>query len=159
MGLMSLIKEKAVDNEVKAAAGPAEESVEWAAEAIERPYTLRRFKDGDLFLLLNILKKIGIAEIKKAFLDNVTKKTEETEETEETAYISADMNTAFAVADVLINNLVKVEEEIYSLYADMAGMTVEELKNMEFGTLPLMIVDSFMDVKNTSFFKVLSRFF
>ena len=35
---------------------------------IERPYTLRRLKDGDLFPLLKILKKIGIRDCKEAFI-------------------------------------------------------------------------------------------
>ena len=42
--------------------------------------------------------------------------------------------------------------------APAGGKTVQEIKDMEFGTLPLMIVDSFSEVKNTSFFKVLSKF-
>ena len=65
--------------------------------------------------------------------------------------------TAFDMADIFIGNLPKAETEIYALYADMAGITVEQIKEMEFGTLPLMIYDSFHGVKNTSFFKVLSR--
>ena len=64
---------------------------------------------------------------------------------------------AFDMADIFIGNLPKAETEIYALYADMAGITVEQIKEMEFGTLPLMIYDSFHGVKNTSFFKVLSR--
>ena len=35
--------------------------------------------------------------------------------------------------------------------------TAEEIKEMEFGTLPMMIVDTFAKAKNTSFFKVLSK--
>ncbi len=122
--------------------GEMEEEVE------VRPYTLRKFKDGDLFPLLNILKKIGIKDCKEAFIQVATG-----DKTVKQVGILA----AFDMADILIGNLTKVEAEVYSLYADMAGITVEQIKEMEFGTLPLMIYDSFHEVKNTSFFKVLSR--
>lgn len=122
--------------------GEMEEEVE------VRPYTLRKFKDGDLFTLLNILKKIGIKDCKEAFIQVATGgKTVK----------QVGILTAFDMSDIFIGNLPKAEAEIYALYADMAGITVEQIKEMEFGTLPLMIYDSFHGVKNTSFFKVLSR--
>ena len=121
---------------------------EMEEEVTVRPYTLRKFKDGDLFPLLNILKKIGIKDCKEAFMQVATG-----DETVKQVGIL----TAFDMADIFIGNLPKAETEIYALYADMAGITVEQIKEMEFGTLPLMIYDSFHEVKNTSFFKVLSR--
>ncbi|MBQ8279487.1 MAG: hypothetical protein IJZ23_06875 [Roseburia sp.] len=123
---------------------PVEELVE---EVIERPYTLRRFKDGDMFPLLKILKKIGIGECKDAFVQAVSGKSVE----------EVGIDVAFDIVGLLIENLSKVETEIYALYADMAGITVDDIKEMEFGTLPMMIVDSFSEVKNTSFFKVLAK--
>lgn len=128
--------------DVTAMIGEMEEGVE------VRPYTLRKFKDGDLFPLLNILKKIGIKDCKEAFIQVATG---------EKTLKQIGMLAAFDLSDILIGNLTKVEAEVYSLYADMAGITVEQIKEMEFGTLPLMIYDSFHGVKNTSFFKVLSR--
>ena len=122
-----------------------EETVE---EVIERPYTLRRFKDGDLFLLLQILKKIGIKDCKEAFIQVASG-----EKTMKQIGILA----SFDLADILIGNLAKAETEIYSLYEGLSGIPAEEIKEMEFGTLPLMIYDSFSEVKNTSFFKVLSK--
>lgn len=122
--------------------GEMEEEVE------VRPYTLRKFKDGDLFPLLNILKKIGIKDCKEAFIQVATG---------DKTVKQVGILSAFDMADIFIGNLPKAETEIYALYADMAGITVEQIKEMEFGTLPLMIYDSFHEVKNTSFFKVLSR--
>lgn len=128
--------------DVTAMIGEMEEEVE------ARPYTLRKFKDGDLFPLLNILKKIGIKDCKEAFIQVATG---------DKTVKQVGILTAFDMADIFIGNLPKAEAEIYALYADMAGITVEQIKEMEFGTLPLMIYDSFHGVKNTSFFKVLSR--
>lgn len=128
----------------------AEENIkEQMEEPIERLYTLRRLRDGDLFPLLNILKKIGIKDCKDAFIQVVSG-----EKTLEQIGIIASLD----IADILIGNMEKVEKEIYEMWSDISGISVEEIKNMEFGTLPLMIIDTFSEAKNTSFFKVLSRF-
>ena len=122
-----------------------EETVE---TVVERPYTLRKFNDGDLFPILKILKKIGIKDCKEAFVQVASG-----EKTVKEIGILA----SFDLADILIGNLTKVEDEVYSLYSDMSGIPADEIRAMEFGTLPLMIMDSFNGVKNTSFFKVLSK--
>ena len=115
---------------------------------IERPYTLRKFKDSDLFKMLQILKKIGIKDCKEAFVQVASG-----EKTLKQIGILA----SFDLADILIGNLAKVENEVYDLYSDMSGIPVDDMKEMEFGTLPLMIYDSFGEVNNTAFFKVLSK--
>lgn len=120
-----------------------------AVETVERPYTLRKFKDSDLFPLLQILKKVGIKDFKDAFFQMASgEKTAE----------AVGFDVIFDMAEVLIGNMEKVQNEVYTLYADMSGIPQEELREMEFGTIPLMIMDSFSEVKNTAFFKVLSKF-
>lgn len=116
---------------------------------IERPYKLRSLKDGDLFPLLKILKKIGIKDCKEAFIQVASG-----EKTLKQIGIMA----SFDMADILIGNLAKIENEVYEMWSDISGIPVEEMKNMEFGTLPLMIMDTFSEARNTSFFKVLSKF-
>ena len=118
-------------------------------EIIERPYTLRKLKDHDLFTLLKILKKIGIKDCKEAFIQVASG-----EKTLKQIGIMA----SFDIADILVGNLAKVEEETYEMWSDISGIPVEEMKDMEFGTLPLMIMDTFSEARNTSFFRVLSRF-
>ncbi len=138
---------KAVEEARQDAEAPeaVQETIE---EIIERPYTLRKFKDSDLFLLLQILKKIGIKDCKEAFIQVASG---------EKSVKDLGILTTFDLADILIGNIGKAEDEIYNLYSDMSGIPVEEIKDMEFGTLPLMIYDSFSEVKNTAFFKVLSK--
>ena len=116
---------------------------------IERPYTLRRLKDGDLFPLLKILKKIGIRDCKEAFIQVASG---------EKSVKQIGIMASFDIADNLIGNLAKAEDEIYELWSDLSGIPAEEMKDMEFGTLPLMIMDTFSEARNTSFFRVLSRF-
>lgn len=124
------------------------ETTEAVEETVERSYTLRKFKDGDLFPLLQILKKIGIKDCKEAFIQVASG---------EKSLKQVGILASFDLADILIGNLTKAENEIYSLYSSLSGIPAEEIREMEFGTLPLMIADSFKEVRNTSFFKVLSK--
>jgi hypothetical protein len=114
----------------------------------ERNYTLRKLKDGDLMSLLRILRKLGLKEFK-----DVVKMASDGKSVEEIG-VAALLN----VADKMIESLDQgAGDEIYSFYADLSGIPADEIKEMEFGTLPLMIYDSFSEVKNASFFKVLAK--
>lgn len=117
-------------------------------EVIEKPYTLRNLKDRDLFPLLLILKKIGLKDFKEPFIQVASG---------EKTLKQIGIFTAIDMADVLICNLPKAENEIYALWADISGIPADEIKEMEFGTLPMMIVDTFKEMRNTSFFKVLAK--
>lgn len=148
-------EEKAVEMEMGVVdAGAAAESGE-QEEVVERPYALRVLKDKDLFSMLKILKKIGIKDFKDAFIQNRSDK-----QSVEGKDVIKNMGilTAFDMADILLGNLEKAEDEIYALWSDISNISIEEIKEMEFGTLPLMILDTFSNMRNSSFFKVLSKF-
>ena len=63
------------------------------------------------------------------------------------------------VATMVIQNAYKAQDDVDAFCADVAGLSVEELNEMEFGTTALIIMDLFEDAKSASFFKALSRFF
>lgn len=133
----------------------SEEEGQKQEEIIERPYKLRVLKDKDLFLMLKILKKIGIKDFKNAFIQ---KQSDKQAVDGENAVRNIGILTAFDMADMLLDNLEKVEEELYALWSDISGIPADEMKEMEFGTLPLMILDTFSNARNSSFFRVLSKF-
>lgn len=117
-------------------------------EVIERPYTLRKLSDGDLMPLLQLLRKVGLKDFKEAFI----------QETEGKEDVTVGKMVVFDIADVLIGKIGgNMGEEIYKFWSELSGIPAEEIKQMEFGTLPLMVYDTFNEVRNTSFFKVLSR--
>lgn len=132
-----------------------EEEAQEQEEIIERPYKLRELKDKDLFLMLKILKKIGIKDFKNAFIQ---KQSDKQAIDGKNAVRNIGILTAFDMADMLLDNLGKVEEELYTLWSDISGIPADEMKEMEFGTLPLMILDTFSNARNSSFFRVLSKF-
>lgn len=131
--------EKAKDQEV---------AVETVEEVIERPYTLRKLKDRDLMPLLQLIRKLGLKEFKDAFIQAADKKS-----------LSAiGKLVAIDIADIIIDKISSsASDDIYAFWSELSGIPADEIKEMEFGTLPLMIYDSFDEVKNTAFFKVLFK--
>lgn len=142
------------------------EAVEVVEEVVERPYTLRKLMDADLFPLLQLLRKLGFKDVKDAVVESRAKNKFDpsgynTDE-EKTAALkkfkeSAGIDIVISMADMLISKLDTHSNDIYEFFSNLAGVPAEEIKQMEFGTLPLMIYDSFSEVKNTAFFKVLTK--
>ncbi len=118
-------------------------------EEIIRPYTLRKLKDGDLIPLLKILRMCGLKDFKESLVQVANGNTSLQE---------VGAMVIFDMADIVVGNITGAAgEDIYNFYSELSGLSVVEIKEMEFGTLPLMIYDSFNEVKNTGFFKVLSK--
>lgn len=115
----------------------------------ERPYTLRSLKDGDLLPLLRLLRKLGLKSFKRAFLQLAEGKSAK----------EIGVDVVIDMADTMIEALdsEKAAEDIYALYADLSGIPAEEIREMEFGTLPMMIFDSIQEARNATFFKVLAK--
>lgn len=117
-------------------------------EIVERPYTLRKLKDGDLIPLLGLFRKLGLKEFKGIITAAANGGTIQ----------EIGVGALLNIGDVVIANLEGTAgEAVYAFYSSLSGIPVEEMKEMEFGTLPMMIYDSFSEVKNASFFKVLAK--
>jgi hypothetical protein len=155
---------EAVENQVTE--NQTEEVTEAVEEVIERPYNLRKLADADLFPLLQLLRKLGLKDFKDAFIQKKQEhifipKLYETDEERAKAFEKfqreVGIDTFLGMADIMISKIETHKDSIYEFYSNLSGVAPEEIMQMEFGTLPLMIYDSFSEVKNTAFFKVLSR--
>lgn len=158
------IEDQVTENQV-------EEVTEAVEEVIEKPYTLRKLQDGDLYPLLQLLRKLGLKDFKNAFIEKKNEYKQrinafdpnlyETDAEKAKAIEDFEENTGIDVfldmADVMISKIETHKDSIYEFYSNLSGIQPEEIMKMEFGTLPLMIYDSFSEVKNTAFFKVLSK--
>ena len=113
----------------------------------EKPYTLRRLNDEDLFTVVEI---IGIAlpeEAKAAFAQSV-----------------ADGNVtkrggavAFDIVKFIMKNIKACKNEVYSLLSDLSGIPADEIRKMPFGTTPKMLKEIFENEKDSDFFTELSK--
>ena len=117
-------------------------------EVMEKPYTLRRLVDRDLFPILGIIGEVFPDDLAKTFVQLTTK-----EKTVQEVGAMAVMKMVLAV----LKNMDKVKDDVYNLLSDVSGIPAEDIPNMEFGTTPMMIWDIVGNEKNCGFFKVLSK--
>lgn len=117
-------------------------------EVMERPYTLRRLVDRDLFPILGIISEVFPDDLAKVFVQLSTK-----EKSVQEVGAMAVMKLVLAV----LKNMDKVKDEVYNLLSDVSGIPAEDIQTMEFGTTPNMIWDIVNNEKNNGFFKVLSK--
>lgn len=126
------------------------EVAETVEEVVEKSYTLRDLKNSDLWTVVKILGKLLPDDLKKAFVQVASGKKKLNE---------IGVMVGIDIVTMIIQNAHLAQKEVDDFCADMAGITVEELSEMEFGTTPMIIMDIFNDAKNVSFFKVLSKLF
>ena len=120
-----------------------------AFQDIEKAYTLRDLKDDDLMPLLRIIRKMGLKSFKKAFMQIAEGKSVK----------EIGVDVVVDMADIMIEALdsEKAADDIYALCASLSGIPAAEIKEMPFGTTPMMILDIVQGVKNATFFKVLAK--
>lgn len=123
---------------------------ESAEEIVERPYTLRKMKDSDLFPVLDIITKV--------FPDDLTSVFAKLVSGEKNASELGAIAVVQLVRAVLMN-VDTVKDDLYAFLSDVSGIQADGIKEMPFGTTPMMIWDIASDVKNASFFKVVSKLF
>ena len=119
-------------------------------EMTERPYTLRRLKDKDLWPILDIIGKVFPGDLSSMFAQIMTGG-------KDLEAVGAEVVMKLVMA--VIRNMDKVEEEVYALLADVSGIAAEEIKEMAFGTTPMMIWDMVKNEKNADFFVAVSKSF
>lgn len=123
-------------------------NIETAEETIERPYTLRRLKDGDLFVVLDIISKIFPDEL-SSFVMQIA--------SGEKSVRDLGIGIVTKLIITVVKNIGKVHDELYSWLSDVSGIPAKDIEEMEFGTTPMMLWDIVNNEKNASFFKVLSK--
>lgn len=129
-----------------------------AEEVVKRPYTLRKMRDDDLFPLLQLFRSIGLKEFKDAWTKARTKvKVNPDDAKSDDAKKEIGIDLFLDMADIMISKIATHSDAIYGFYERLSSIPAGEIKSMEFGTLPLMIYDSFSEIKNTAFFKVLFK--
>lgn len=113
---------------------------------MNKVYTLRALQSDDLFLMLKVINKIGIKEIKKCFESEAVVKAitamTDGKKVKDTAAVG--MTVMLEIADVLARNLPACRDELYQLLSTLSGMTVEEIAKLPM----LTMIDMVMDVIN-----------
>ena len=116
----------------------------------EKPYTLRRLKDKDLWPVLDIIGKVFPDNLSSTFVEVATGQ----KSVQEIGGI-----VIMRLVTAIIRNLKTVHDEVYEFLSDVSGIPAAEIEEMPFGTTPNMIWDIVKSEKNADFFKEFSKLF
>ena len=131
---------------------------------IDKTYELRNLEADDLFIMINIVNKIGIKEFKacfeseevKAAVLNMAKQNDESEvtETDENAdVVSIGVSVAFDIATILLANIGKCKNDIYALLANLSGMKDKDIAKLPVKTFTSMVIDLVKKEEFADFFQ------
>lgn len=112
-------------------------------ETQPKKWQFRKLKGKDIFLMLPVLKKIGINNLKKCFNGDLIKGiiADNKDKGRETQIEAATMGAMLEFGQVLIEGLDGCEDAIYNLLAGVSNLTRAEVEELGFLELPEMITD------------------
>ena len=125
---------------------------------------LRKLKATDVMPMLTILRKIGFEKIKEKITPEkieTLKKTFNDFKNSEVDDLSTFLgfNVVVEVVEMILDGLPKVEHDIFSFVASVAGVTTDEVKDMDLPVFTEVIMEIVTKEEFSDFFKVVSKFF
>lgn len=140
-------------------------------ENVDKPsgfYTFRPLEATDTFLMCKIIKAIGLKEFKACFDDGgiqkmiaqmMTENKESGDQNKDSVLVNAGISVFVEIADVIIGNLPKCENEIFQLLSNVSNLTEKQVRKMGFADFFGMVIDFIKKEEFKDFFKVVSKLF
>lgn len=121
-----------------------------------KKWKFRQLKGTDIFLMLPVLKKIGINNLRKTISGDIIKDivADKKGESYDKQVEAATFGAMLEFAQVLIEGLDGCEEQLFKLLANTSNLTVEEIGELDLVELPLMIIDFVKKDEFKDFLKV-----
>lgn len=128
---------------------------------IDKTYELRELQADDLFVIINIVNKIGIKEFRacfeseevKAAVLNMIEQKEDGEADESADVVSIGIGVALDIATILLTNISKCKNDIYTLLANLSGMTIGDIAKLPMKTFTGMVIDLVKQEEFADFFQ------
>lgn len=120
---------------------------------MEKKLEMRKLSGQDTFLMLKVMSKTGAKKGIKEFLSKQGSfgKGDKTEED----YQKIGIDVMLDVADTIMSNLENAQEDINKLLANLCGMKVKEIEQLDFMEYNTLIMDFFKKEELKSFFKLI----
>ncbi len=107
-----------------------------------KAYTLREMNADDLFVVVKIINKIGVKELKNCFNAAEVKQAMANSGEGEELAAAVGVRVMMEVAGIVMERLPECKNEIYTFLASLSGMKVEDIAALPMGDF----FDMFMDV-------------
>lgn len=136
------------------------EQIGQSEESLEKTYTIKGLAAKDIFPMVKVIKKIGLKDFGKCFepeeIRSITDAFENKEEPDSMAEVVG-ASVVFKIVDVILENLPKAEQEIYTFLAGITDLSTEGIANLPMDAFFELIIDVFKRKEFTGFMKVVSR--
>lgn len=120
---------------------------------------LRKLQASDIFSMVRIINGIGFKTIKDSI--NVEEINEirkgMTEENSDTVASQVGMNVVMSILGTLIENLPKVENDVYEFAGNVAGMKAKDVAKMDAGDFIELLISIFTKDEFKDFFSRASK--
>lgn len=120
---------------------------------------LRDLKATDLFSMVKILNGIGLSEIKEAININEIKDAKKniTDENKSDVFNEVGVNVLMSVLGVVLNNIPKVEKELYNFIGGIANLKATQVANLGIVEFTDLLITIFQKEEFKDFFNRASK--
>ena len=119
-------------------------------------YEFRTLCSKDIFPMCKIISAIGIKEFRACFENDELKRIAAGGEKPD--YSAVGIGIFFDVASVIMANLPKCENEIYTFLASISNVSKKDIERMEISSFAQMVIDVIRKPEFKDFFRVVSKF-
>lgn len=122
---------------------------------------MRKLKSTDIFPMVQILNKIGFSEIRDIITpEKLTGLLSDDKDQEDSVDLSTILgfNLIFEIATIILKNLTKCKDDLYSFLSDVSEKSVKELEDQTPAEFLQLIIDVLKKPEFGDFFKVVSNF-
>lgn len=122
-------------------------------------YTMRNLQATDIFSVVKILNGIGLKNIKESIDFEEINKIRKcmTEENADVISSQVGLNVVMSVATVIIENLPKVENDLYNFIGSVIGVKAKDVAKMDMGDFMDVLIAIMQKEEFKDFFKRASK--
>ena len=120
---------------------------------------LRKLQASDIFSMVRIINGIGFKTIKDSInVDEINEiRKGMTEENSDTVASQVGMNVVMSILGTVVENLPKVENDVYEFAGNVAGMKAKDVAKMDAGDFIELLISIFTKDEFKDFFSRASK--
>ena len=126
-------------------------------------YEMRSLQASDIFSVVKILNGIGLNNVKEAInieeINEIRKTMTEdnSEDNSEKVYSQVGVKVVMSVATVILENLPKVENDLYTFVGSVIGVKAKDVAKMDMGDFMDVLISIIQKEEFKDFFKRASK--
>lgn len=124
---------------------------------MEKAYTLRTLNANDLFLMMKIINKIGIKEVKGLFasaeMKRIISEAMQDGEVNDAVASNVGMQLMLEIVCLVVEHIPDCQDEIYKFLSSLSGMKVEDIANLDMNDFMDMVMEVLKKQEFKDFFQ------